>query len=115
MWASRGQPTFDFGRLPFIAPARRGLGEAGFVVERNVAIEYRWAEGQHDVLPGFCSRAGEPSGYVIAAMGGRTAPKAAKRAMSTIPIVFSVGNAIPCRQASCSASPAQAAALPERA
>jgi putative ABC transport system substrate-binding protein len=74
---------------------RHGLGEAGFVVERNVAIEYRRAEGQHDRLPAFAADLVSRRVNLIAAMGGSTAPQAAKAATSTIPIVFSIGDADP--------------------
>jgi ABC-type uncharacterized transport system substrate-binding protein len=59
---------------------RRGLKETGYVEGENVAIEYRWAEGQYDRLPDA----------VIAATGGTLSALAAKAATTTIPIVFSV-------------------------
>src|SRR5262245_45456038 len=58
---------------------RRGLRETGFVPGQNVTIEYRWAEGQYDRLPG------------MAADLVRPAALAARTATTTIPIVFAVG------------------------
>jgi putative ABC transport system substrate-binding protein len=63
-----------------------GLDQAGFVDGRNVAIEYRWAEGRIETLPGLAAELVRRSVDVIVASGG--AHLAAKSATSMIPIVF---------------------------
>jgi putative ABC transport system substrate-binding protein len=77
---------------PQMAAFQRGLGEGGYVEGRNVAIQYRWAEGQYDRLPGLASDLVGRDIAVLVATGGLAASLAAKSATRTIPIVFNVGS-----------------------
>jgi putative ABC transport system substrate-binding protein len=86
-----GATSFD-NNVDFLRAFRQGLKEIGYVEGENVAIEYRWAEGQYERLPALAADLVRRQVTVIASTEGLIAAFAAKSATATIPIVFVVSD-----------------------
>ena len=79
------------GWEPFTTAFERGLFEGGFMSGRDVEIDYRWANGQNELLPGLAADLVARKISVLVATGGPNAALSARHATSTIPTVFTVG------------------------
>jgi putative ABC transport system substrate-binding protein len=71
-----------------------GMKEAGFIEGQNVAVEYRWAEDHYDRLPALADELVRRKVDVIVNEGGSPSAQAARKATSTIPIVFHASDAV---------------------
>ena len=83
-------PATREGSEPIVTPFRKGLGEAGYVEGKNVAIEYRYADTDYDRLPALIADLVRQRVTVIFALGAVCA-LAAKQATTTVPVVFYMG------------------------
>ena len=70
---------------------RRGLAEAGYIEGRNVAIEFRWANGRYDRVSTYLTEFIRRNVAVLVAVGANEVVRAAKAATHTTPIVFGLG------------------------
>ena len=68
-----------------------GLAEGGYAEGQNLVIEFRWARGRYDLLPAMAAELVSRRVAVLTTAGGEPSALAAKRATSTIPIVFGIG------------------------
>ena len=83
--------TADHAYPDRVIAFHQGLRQLGYIEGENVVVDYRWALGEYDRLPGFAAELVERRVSVLVATGGEPAALAAKSATSTIPIVFAIG------------------------
>jgi putative ABC transport system substrate-binding protein len=98
--AARAQPAMPVvgflnstsleGYRPMLNAFRQGLQQSGYIEGRNVAIDYRWAEGRNDRLPAMAAELVRHQVTVIVAMDTASV-LAARAATTTVPIVFYTG------------------------
>ena len=82
----------DFEEDVLLPAFRQGLSETGFLVGKNLRIEYRWAEGQYDRLPALAADLVASSAELIVTTGGPQPFRAVRRLTNTIPVVFASGS-----------------------
>jgi putative ABC transport system substrate-binding protein len=75
----------------YVVAFHRGLADAGFVEGRNLAVEYRWAEGHNDRLPALATDLVRRGVAIIVVGASTPGALAAKAVTQTIPIVFFIG------------------------
>ena len=92
------QPVVGFmsGRAPddsahLVAAFQQGLADRGFSEGQNVAIEFRWADGDYDRLPALAADFVGRGVAVLVGVGGDVSAVAATKATKTIPVVFGMG------------------------
>src|SRR5262249_44116650 len=73
---------------------RQGLRDLGYVEGRNLTVEYRWADGNYERLPGLAKELVALGVDLIVSVGGPSAARAAKAATTSIPIVFVSGSPV---------------------
>jgi putative ABC transport system substrate-binding protein len=78
--------------INLVSAFRKGLSETGFDEGRNVVIEYRWADGNYDRLPGLAEELVNRHVAVLYTSGGSVSALAAKGAARGIPLVFVMGS-----------------------
>jgi putative ABC transport system substrate-binding protein len=78
--------------INLVSAFRKGLSETGFDEGRNVVIEYRWADGNYDRLPGLADELVNRRIAVLYTSGGSVSALAAKGAARGIPLVFVMGS-----------------------
>ena len=84
---SASPDTYRFNADSF----REGLTKGGFVEGRNLRIEERWARSDYDALPALAAELVAMGVVAIAATGDVASARAAQRASSTVPVVFTIG------------------------
>lgn len=84
---SASPDTYRFNADSF----REGLAKAGFVEGKNVRIEERWARGDYEALPALAAELVAMGVVAVAATGDVASARAAQRANSSVPVVFTIG------------------------